>query len=112
MGDTERPYRVVVTGDKLAPEAMKILTEKCRVVFTGPYPQVSVLAQRLSEEKAHALILRTGKAPAEVVKASPDLKVIAKGNEICNRYCLDTISMGIPFSDDHVEGDGLRGAAG
>jgi len=78
MGDTERSYRVVVTGDKLAPEAMKILTEKCRVVFTGPYPQPSVLAQRLSEEKAHALILRTGKAPAEVVKASPDLKVISK----------------------------------
>ena len=24
-----------------------------------------------------------------------DLKVMAKGNEICNRYCLDTISMGM-----------------
>ena len=24
-----------------------------------------------------------------------DLKVIAKGNEICNRYCMDTISMGM-----------------
>lgn len=78
MGDTERLYRVVITGDNLAPEAMKILSEKCRVVFTGPYPQPSVLAQKLREEKAHALILRTGKIPAEVVKASPDLKVIAK----------------------------------
>jgi D-3-phosphoglycerate dehydrogenase len=78
MGDTERLYRVVITGDNLAPEAMKILSEKCRVVFTGPYPQPSVLAQKLREEKAHALILRTGKVPAEVVKASPDLKVIAK----------------------------------
>ena len=24
-----------------------------------------------------------------------DLKVMAKGNEICNRYCMDTISMGM-----------------
>ncbi len=27
-----------------------------------------------------------------------DLKVIAKGNEICNRYCLDTISMGMTIA--------------
>src|SRR4030043_926889 len=78
MHDDKPFFRVVISGENLAPEAMKTLTEKCRVVFTGPYPQPSVLAQRLSEEKAHALILRTGKAPAEVVKASPDLKVISK----------------------------------
>ena len=78
MNDDKPFFRVVITGDNLAPEAMKILSEKCRVVFTGPYPQPSVLAQKLREEKAHALILRTGKVPAEVVKASPDLKVIAK----------------------------------
>ncbi|MDH4267028.1 MAG: hydroxyacid dehydrogenase [Deltaproteobacteria bacterium] len=78
MNDDKPFFRVVITGDNLAPEAMKILSEKCRVVFTGPYPQPSILAQKLREEKAHALILRTGKVPAEVVKASPDLKVIAK----------------------------------
>jgi len=27
-----------------------------------------------------------------------DLKAIAKGNEICNRYCLDTISMGMTIA--------------
>ena len=49
MGDTERLYRVVVTGDNLAPEAMKILPEKCRVEFSGPYPQPADLAHRLSQ---------------------------------------------------------------
>ena len=74
----EKLFRVVVTGDNLAPEAMEILSAKCRVVFTGPYPQPSLLAQRVREEKAQALIVRTGKASAEVIMASPDLKVVAK----------------------------------
>ena len=74
----EEPFRVVVTGDNLAPEAMEILSAKCRVVFTGPYPEPSLLARRVQEERAQALIIRTGKAPAEVIKASPELKVVAK----------------------------------
>ena len=74
----EKHFRVVVTGDTLAPEAMEILSAKCRVVFTGPYPQPSLLAQRVQEERAQALIVRTGKATAEVIQASPDLKVVAK----------------------------------
>ena len=71
-------FRVVVTGDTLAPEAMEILSAKCRIVFTGPYPQPSLLAQRVQEERAQALIVRTGKATAEVIQASSDLKVVAK----------------------------------
>ena len=74
----EKHFRVVVTGDTLAPEAMEILSAKCRVVFTGPYPQPSLLAQRVQEERTQALIVRTGKATAEVIQASPDLKVVAK----------------------------------
>jgi D-3-phosphoglycerate dehydrogenase len=69
---------VVVTGDSLAPEAMKLLEGTCRVLFSGPYPDPHKLAQMLRQEKAHALILRTGKAPAEVIMASPELKVISK----------------------------------
>ncbi|MGQ9696033.1 MAG: hypothetical protein ACUVWV_14960 [Thermodesulfobacteriota bacterium] len=46
--------------------------------FYGLISPPSLLAQKIFEEKAHALILRTGKAPAEVIKASPNLKVIAK----------------------------------
>lgn len=71
-------FNVVITGDTIAPEAMDILSEKCRVVFTGPYPTSEMLARKLREEKADALIVRTGKAPAEVIKAFPGLKVIAK----------------------------------
>ena len=76
---SEKPlYSVVVTGDSLAPEAMKLLEGACRVVFAGPYPDPSKLAQLLHQEKAQGLILRTGKATAEVIQASPDLKIVAK----------------------------------
>ncbi len=71
-------FRVVVTGDSLAKEAMDFLSKKCQMLFTGPYPSPSLLAQKMREEKAHALILRTGKAPADVIRASSNLKVIAK----------------------------------
>jgi hypothetical protein len=42
----EKPFRVVVTGDSLAPQALEILSAKCRVVFSGPYPQPLLLARR------------------------------------------------------------------
>ena len=71
-------WSVVVTGDSLAPEAMKLLEGACRVVFSGPYPEPSKLAQLLRQEKAQGLILRTGKATAEVLQASPHLKIVAK----------------------------------
>ena len=78
MEDDERLYQVVVTGDNLAAEAVKILSEKCRVQFSGPYPKPADLAERLSRIGAEALIVRTGKISAEVIKASPRLRVIAK----------------------------------
>lgn len=71
-------FKVVITGDSLAKEALEILSPRCQITFTGPYPSPPLLAQKMKEEAAHALILRTGKAPAEVIKASPNLKVIAK----------------------------------
>jgi D-3-phosphoglycerate dehydrogenase len=71
-------YSVVVTGDSLAPEAMKLLEGTCRIVFAGPYPDPAKLAQLLRQEKAQGLILRTGKATADVIQASPDLKVVSK----------------------------------
>lgn len=71
-------YQVVITGDSIAPEAQEILSPRCHITFTGSYPSSPLLAQKMRERMAHALILRTGKAPAEVIKASPNLKVIAK----------------------------------
>ena len=78
MRDNASLLKVVVTGDAIAPEAMEILADQCRVVFTGPYPAPNLLARTLLEEKADGLIIRTGKATAEVINASPYLKVIAK----------------------------------
>jgi len=73
-----KPFSVVVTGDSLVKEALDLLSTKCRIVFTGTYPPPSFLATKLKEENADALILRTGKVNAEVIKASPKLKVITK----------------------------------
>jgi D-3-phosphoglycerate dehydrogenase len=78
MKDPELVFQVVITGDSIAPEAMKLLSGKCRVDFAGPYPNPAELAQKLSRLKADALIVRTGRIPGEVIKASPQLKVIAK----------------------------------
>ena len=74
----EPPFQVVITGDSIAPEARELLSEKCRLDFSGPYPQPEALAQRLARVNADALIVRTGKVPAIVVTASPRLRVIAK----------------------------------
>ena len=71
-------FHVVVTGDSLAKEALDILTPKCQVFFTGTYPPPSLLENKLKEANADALILRTGKVTSEVIKASPNLKVITK----------------------------------
>lgn len=88
---------MVITGDSLAQEALEILSKKCQVQFAGPYPQPAVLAEKLRQEKAHALILRTGKAPAEVIKASPNLKVIAKhGIGVDNIDVLTATALRIP----------------
>ena len=78
MTNPDSLFQVVITGDSIAPEARNLLSEKCRLDFSGPYPQPEALAQRLAGVKADALIVRTGKIPREVIKASPRLKVIAK----------------------------------
>lgn len=78
MDEAPSQFHVVITGDAVAAEAMEILSDRCRVVFTGPYPSPEVLAETMGSEQADALLIRTGKATAEVVKASPRLRVIAK----------------------------------
>ena len=78
MANPDCVFQVVITGDSIAPEARNLLSEKCRLDFSGPYPQPEALAQRLAGVNADALIVRTGKIPAVVIKASPRLKVIAK----------------------------------
>ncbi|MBN2438149.1 MAG: hydroxyacid dehydrogenase [Deltaproteobacteria bacterium] len=78
MRDERTSFTVVVTGDTIAAEAMDILRDHCRTVFTGPYPDPELLMRTIRDEKADALIIRTGKATKGVVAASRSLKVIAK----------------------------------
>ena len=48
----KKPFVVVVTGESLAKEAQDLLSQNCRIVFTGTYPAPSVLADKLREENA------------------------------------------------------------
>lgn len=71
-------FRVTITGPSIAKEAMELLSKTCNAECVGPYPKPSELAFKLHHEKTDALIVRTGKITAEVIKASPNLKVITK----------------------------------
>ncbi len=70
--------RVIITGPSIAKEAMELLSKTCHAEVIEPYPKPSELALKLHHEKTDALIVRTGEITAEVIKASPNLKVITK----------------------------------
>lgn len=86
---TNSPFNVVITGP-IAEEGMKLLSKSCTVEYTKPYLQASELAQKLRNEKADGLIVRTGKITAEVIKASPNMKVITK-----HGIGVDNIDVGV-----------------
>lgn len=71
-------FNVVITGPLIAKEAMELLGQTCRVENTEAYLQPSQLAQKLRDEKIDGLLVRMGKITEEVIKASSNLKVIAK----------------------------------
>jgi len=71
-------FNIVITGPLIANEAMELLGQTCRVENTEAYLQPSQLAQKLRDEKIDGLLVRMGKITGEVIKASPNLKVIAK----------------------------------
>jgi D-3-phosphoglycerate dehydrogenase len=71
-------FNVVITGPLIAKEAMELLGQTCRVENTEAYLQPSQLAQKLRDEKIDGLLVRMGKITGEVIKASSNLKVIAK----------------------------------
>lgn len=78
MQQTQDSFSVVVTSDRISPEAVKLLSEKCRIAFIGSYSKPSDIARIVSENRADGLIVRTGKITREVIQASPRLRVIAK----------------------------------
>lgn len=71
-------FKVAVTSDRISPEAVALLSERCRIHFMGSYSKPSDIARIVSENQIDGLIVRTGKISREVIQASPRLKVIAK----------------------------------
>jgi D-3-phosphoglycerate dehydrogenase len=78
MQQKQDPFSVVVTSDRISPEAVELLSEKCRINFVGSYSKPSDIARIVSDNRADGLIVRTGKITREVIQASPRLRVIAK----------------------------------
>ena len=78
MKNGNTKYQVVITGPRIAEEAMEILGMACDVECTKPYLRPGELAARVAEAKADALLVRVGKITREVIQASPNLRVIAK----------------------------------
>ena len=70
-------FNVVITGP-IAEEGMKLLAHICSIDCTKPYLASSVLAQKLRDERADGLIVRMGKITEEVIRGSPNMKVITK----------------------------------
>ena len=78
MQQTQDPFSVVVTSDRISPEAVELLSEKCQIAFIGSYSKPSDIAKVVADNRADGLIVRTGKITREVIHASPRLRVIAK----------------------------------
>jgi D-3-phosphoglycerate dehydrogenase / 2-oxoglutarate reductase len=78
MQEIKDPFRVVVTSDRISPEAVEVLSEKCRVDYTGSYAKPADIARVVSDSRADGMIVRTSKVTREAIHASPRLRVIAK----------------------------------
>ena len=98
MAEAEKnKFSVVITGPALAQAAMQKLAEKCRVVNIKPYTPSEEIAQILKEQQVDGLIARMGKINAQVIAASPRLKVITKhGTGIDNIDLAAATQAGIP----------------
>jgi D-3-phosphoglycerate dehydrogenase len=81
MSDMElsRQRRVLVTHERLADEAVRMLHDNdIDVLFSPPYTASEELAEKVARWQVDALIVRQGRITAQVIAASPRLKVIAK----------------------------------
>src|SRR5512139_1141592 len=78
MQRNQELFNVVVTSDRISPEAVEILSGKCRVGYTGSYAKPADIARVIAETQADGLIVRTSKVSREAIHASERLRVIAK----------------------------------
>lgn len=71
--------KILVTHDTIAPSAVALLNANAiDVFFSPPYTPSDEVAARCAELSVDAIMVRQGKITADVINASPTLKVIVK----------------------------------
>ena len=97
MIDSEKRYRVLITGPQIATEAAQILEKRAFFRITPSYPSSEQIADMAAEDKIDALIVRQGKITQKVMTASPNLQVIVKhGVGVDNIDVEAATALGIP----------------
>lgn len=90
--------KILISGPRLASEAMALLEEKQATVITAePYSSSEFISDLAAKEEIDALIVRMGKITADVLAASPRLKVVTKhGVGVDNIDVEAATKLGIP----------------
>jgi D-3-phosphoglycerate dehydrogenase len=78
MEPGHKRLKVMITGNRIAEEAMQLLEKNCIVECTPPYLPTEELAAKVAAVKPDALLVRVGKITRAVLQASPNLRVVAK----------------------------------
>jgi D-3-phosphoglycerate dehydrogenase len=72
-------FAVIMTAPRLAEAAVAILEQAGSVLhYTDPYPSGAALAELAARVQADAILARQGQITAEVIAASPRLRIIAR----------------------------------
>ncbi len=89
---------VLVTGAELVAEAREMLARSgIRAIYADGYTSAARLAEIARDEAIDGLLVRQGKIDADVIGASPRLRVIAKHGSGVDNIDLDAAtSLGIP----------------
>lgn len=75
----QRKRKILVTHDKIAQSAIDLLhANDIDVYFSPPYTPSDQVAKRCADLNIDAIMVRQGQINAEVIQASPSLKVIVK----------------------------------
>jgi D-3-phosphoglycerate dehydrogenase len=94
----QRGRRILVTHNKIAEKAIRLLNEHdIDVYFSPPYDASDIVAKRAADLAIDGIMVRQGRITEEVIAASPRLKVIAKhGVGIDNVDIAAAARLGIP----------------
>lgn len=94
----QRGRRILVTHNKIAEKAIRLLNDHdIDVYFSPPYDASDIVAKRAAELGIDGMMVRQGRITEEVIAASPRLKVIAKhGVGIDNVDIAAAARLGIP----------------